>query len=134
MKNLEKFLESYEINLKYFDLEAFENEIMDIPYQIEVLEQNYDKLTDAQKKKFLELNKKLVEILGNIQAKNSLQEKILEALKESLKVEQEKEHIAAQNYAIGKRAPTSSFARSSVRGGTAGRITASTYGFNSIII
>jgi len=93
--NLESFLKGYELNLEYFDLDAFEEEIMDIPYQIETLEQNYDKLTNAQKKKFVELNKKLLYIVNNTKAKNSLQEKILEKLKETLNKEQEKEHIAA---------------------------------------
>ena len=91
MKDLESSLRNYEMNLKYFDLDAFEDEIMDIPYQIELLEQNYGKLSVGQKKKFLELNKKLEEILSHVQAKNSLQEKILDLLKESLK----KEYIAA---------------------------------------
>jgi len=33
---LKNLLKSYKINLKYFDLDVFEDEIMDIPYQIEV--------------------------------------------------------------------------------------------------
>ena len=61
--DLKNFLESYKINLEYFDLDTFEDEIMDIPYQIKVLKENLDKMSENEKKEFIYLNNLLKEKL-----------------------------------------------------------------------
>jgi len=81
MRNLENFLKSYEINLEYFDLEVFEDEIMDIPYQVEFLKQHFNEMSKEEKEKFFRLNKKLQNILKNIKPQNKLQEKIIFQIK-----------------------------------------------------
>ena len=82
--NLKNFLKSYEINLKYFDLESFEDEIMDMPYQIQVLKEHINDLSEQDKRMFFYLNKKLKEKIKNVKPKNGLQNKIIFELKKIL--------------------------------------------------
>jgi len=84
MRNLENFLKSYEINLEYFDLETFEDEIMDIPYQIEFLKQHFNEMSKEEKEKFFKLNRKLQNLLKDIKPKNKLQEKIIFQIKKAI--------------------------------------------------
>jgi len=84
MMNLKDFLKSYEVNLKYFDLENFEDEIMDMPYQIQVLKEHINELNEQEKRMFFYLNKKLKEKVKYTKPKNSLQEKIVFELKKVL--------------------------------------------------
>ena len=84
MRNLENFLKSYEINLEYFDLETFEDEIMDISYQIDFLKQHFNEMSKEEKEKFFKLNKKLQNLLKNVKPKNKLQEKIIFQIKKAI--------------------------------------------------
>ena len=77
MKNLKDFLNSYKINLEYFDLDVFEDEIMDIPYQIKALKEHINELNEQDKRMFFYLNKKLEEKLAKVNPKNDLQKKII---------------------------------------------------------
>jgi len=79
--DLRNFLESYKINLEYFDLDTFEDEIMDIPYQIKVLRENIDKMKENEKKEFIYLNNLLKEKLKKAKPKNELQKRIVFELK-----------------------------------------------------
>ena len=79
--DLKNFLESYKINLEYFDLDTFEDEIMDIPYQIKVLRENIDKMKENEKKEFIYLNNLLKEKLKKAKPKNELQKRIVFELK-----------------------------------------------------
>ncbi len=82
--DLRDFLKSYEMNLKYFDLETFEDEIMDIPYQIKMLKRHLKDLNEKDKKMFFYLNEKLKKIINNTKPKNKLQEKIILEIKSVL--------------------------------------------------
>ena len=82
--NLKSFLKNYKVNLEYFDLDAFEDEIMDIPYQIKVLKDNLNKLDENDKKMFFHLNNKLKEKLNEFKPKNDLQNKIIFEIKNIL--------------------------------------------------
>ena len=93
MKNLENFLKAYEMNLEFFNLDNLLDEIMDIVYQIEVLENNFNYLTKNQQNKFLILNAKLNNLLENVEIKNELQKKVVNQLKEAIKKEKQKNHI-----------------------------------------
>ena len=79
--DLKSFLESYKINLEYFDINTFEDEIMDIPYQIKVLKENLDKMNENEKKEFIYLNNLLKEKLNKAKPKNELQKRIVFELK-----------------------------------------------------
>ena len=79
--DLKSFLESYKINLEYFDINTFEDEIMDIPYQIKVLKENLDKMNENEKKEFIYLNNLLKEKLKKAKPKNELQKRIVFELK-----------------------------------------------------
>jgi hypothetical protein len=79
--DLKSFLESYKINLEYFDINTFEDEIMDIPYQINILKENLDKLNENEKKEFIYLNNLLKEKLKKTKPKNELQKRIVFELK-----------------------------------------------------
>ena len=82
--NLKDFLNTYKINLEYFDLESFEDEIMDIPYQIQILKEHINELNEQDKRMFFYLNKKLREKINGIKPKNDLQNKIIFELKKAL--------------------------------------------------
>lgn len=82
--NLKDFLKSYKINLEYFDLENFEDEIMDIPYQVQVLKEHFNELNEQDRRMFFYLNKKLKEKIASVKSKNVLQEKIIFELKKAL--------------------------------------------------
>jgi len=91
--NLENFLKTYELNLDFFDLDSCLDEIMDITYQIEVLETNFNHLTKKQQNKFLLLNGKLLQLLKQVIPKDDLQKKVINKLKEIIKKEKARQHI-----------------------------------------
>ena len=95
MKHLEKFLKAYDINLKYFDLDSFLDDIMSIPYQIEQLEANIGAMNDEQKARFFALNKRLKELLEKTEAKDELQHKVLQEIRNKVEIEESLRHIAA---------------------------------------
>ncbi len=66
MKDLESFLNAYRLNLENFDLDVFEDDIMDIPYQIEEIDKYYKSLTDTQKNTFSNLNDLLAKKIETI--------------------------------------------------------------------
>ncbi len=90
MKNFNSFLDAYENNINHFDMDVFEDDLMDIPYQIETLENNFDKLTVVQKQNFIQLNSKLEKLTEATTPQNENQKKILKVLKESIALEQQK--------------------------------------------
>ena len=75
--NLKDFLENYEMNLEYFDLDAFEDEIMDIPYQIKILKEHFYELNEQEKQRFFYLNKQLKSRIEKMKPKNELQKRII---------------------------------------------------------
>ena len=95
MKNLESFLNAYRMNLEFFDLEVFNEDIMDIPYQIETLEKMYEKLSERQREEFAKLNKKLLDMINNTIPQDETQAKILNILKNSIAKEVSSGKIAA---------------------------------------
>ena len=95
MKNLESFLNAYRMNLEFFDLEVFNEDIMDIPYQIETLEKMYEKLSERQREEFAKLNKKLLDMINNAIPQDETQAKILNILKNSIAKEVSSGKIAA---------------------------------------
>jgi len=82
MKNLETFLNAYKMNLEYFDISSFEDEIMDIPYQVKILKENFEQLTSSQKILFLELTQELKNRIENVEIENNLEKKIIFSIKE----------------------------------------------------
>ena len=93
MTDLNSFLEAYENNLQYFDLDVFEDEIMDIPFQIETLDANFVDLTSNQKRRFLKLNDKLDELVKSSKPKNEFQKQILNILIKSLEDEHKHQKV-----------------------------------------
>ena len=91
--NLENFLKSYEVNLEFFDLDNCLDDIMDISYQIEVLERNFNHLTKTEQNKFIYLNGKLLQLLKQTIPKNELQKRVINKLLYIIKKEKEKNHI-----------------------------------------
>ncbi len=53
MKNLESTLTALESNTNFFDITVFEEEMMDIPYQISLIDENIKSLTKKQYEKFI---------------------------------------------------------------------------------
>ena len=94
MIDLNSFLEAYENNLQYFDLDVFEDEIMDIPFQIETLDANFVNLTSNQKSRFLKLNDKLDELVKSFKPRNEFQKQILDILIKSLEDEHKHQKVA----------------------------------------
>jgi len=94
MMNLNSFLKAYKNNLQYFNLDIFEDEIMDIPFQIETLNANFVDLTSKQKKEFLKLNDKLDKFIKNSKPKNEFQKQILDTLTKSLEDEHKHQKVA----------------------------------------
>ena len=89
--DVKKMLKNYEIEVKFFDLEIFECEIMmNVPYLIENLFKLCSKLNKKEKEKFVFLNKELENKLKNTCPKTELQEKILLEIKKLLKIANQK--------------------------------------------
>jgi len=82
--DLKAFLNSYKANLEFFDFNAFEEEIMDLPYQIKILKEHLNELNEKDKRMFFYLNEKLKKIINNAKPKNKLQEKIILEIKSVL--------------------------------------------------
>jgi len=95
MKSLENFLSAYRMNLEYFDLDRFAEDIMDIPHQIETIEKMYDKMSEEEKNEFLRLNKRLSDILEKVEPKNEIQVRILKILRDTVEKEMAAGKIAA---------------------------------------
>lgn len=95
MKSLENFLNAYRMNLEFFDLDRFAEEIMDIPHQIESIEKMYDKMSEEEKNEFFRLNKRLSDIIERVEPKDEMQVKILEILRNTVEKEAATGKIAA---------------------------------------
>jgi hypothetical protein len=88
MIDLKSFLEAYESNVSFFDIDVFEDDVMDIPYQIETLDKNFDKLTATQREKFIKITNLLDKKVKNIIPANIKRKDILEIIKQSISSEQ----------------------------------------------
>jgi len=95
MKNLEKFLKAYRLNLENFDLDMFLDDVLDIPHQVAFLEANIEALNQEQREEFFALNKKLAELLRSTDPKNEMQKKALKLLLDVCSHEVKEGHIAA---------------------------------------
>ena len=95
MKNLEKFLKAYKLNLENFDLDMFLDDVLDIPHQVAFLEANIEALNKEQRDEFFTLNKRLADLLDSMKPKNEIQKKALELLRDVCAQEVEEGHIAA---------------------------------------
>ena len=95
MKNLEKFLNAYRLNLENFDLDMFLDDVLDIPHQVAFLESHIEALNQEQREEFFALNKRLAELLRSTHPKNEIQKKALELLRDICYQEEKEGHVAA---------------------------------------
>ncbi|GAX87001.1 hypothetical protein LNAT_P0296 [Lebetimonas natsushimae] len=84
MRDIDKVLKNYEIDIEFFDLDSFEDEIIFMPSEIDFLNGHLNEMNKEQKKKFFSLNKQLEKILKNVNPKDDIQEMIVTDIKRSL--------------------------------------------------
>ena len=83
-KEIQERLKALSIEVEFFDIEIFENEIMGVPYQIENIINSYANLTKEQKVKFESLIVRLKEEADKAVPKCNIHRKILEMIQESI--------------------------------------------------
>ncbi len=79
-----RFLEIYEIEVEHFDLDTFEEDLMNLPYEIETIGENLSKLNDEQQRKYFHINSKLSKLIKRYKPKNHIQKWIVKKTKEKL--------------------------------------------------
>jgi len=90
MINLESFLTALKSNVEFFDLDVFETEMMDVPYQIEQIDKHIKLLTKKQREEFAVIIEQIIKKSHILKPANELQKKILRDIMISAESEYEK--------------------------------------------